>query len=175
MLIINVNDYRPLAEKAVLAITRNVFPGFFSKDDIDDLVSTVVTRMWEKRDQYDESRGTVSAWVNAIARNAVLDAHKQEIRRRSLFSSTPLGEQVDDDGDVVGFDPASSDETDARAIARDTERALRESASTGRNARLLNALIQGSDASEMAAAEHVSTAAIYTAVCHLRKRLRSGI
>ena len=175
MLNISEKDYWPQAERAVLAITRNIFAGFFSKDDINDLISTVVISMWEKRDQYDESRGTVSTWVNAIARNAILDAHKQEIRRRSRFSATQLGERVDEDGDVVGFDPASSDETDAQAIAHDTERALRESASQGRNARLLNALIQGSDASEMAAAEHVSTAAIYTAVCNLRKRLRSSI
>lgn len=164
-----------MAERAVLAFTRTVFTGFFSEDDIRDLVSDVVLRMWEKRGQYDESRGTVSAWVNAIARNAVLDASKREKRRRALFSSTPLGERVDDDGDVVGYDPAASDETDAQAIAHDTERALRESVPTGRNARLFEGLRLGYDAPELAETEGVSTPVIHTAVCRLRGRLRSAL
>jgi len=56
------------------AFTRNVFAGFFSEDDIDDLISEVVLRIWAKRERYDENRGTVNAWVNGIARNIVLDA-----------------------------------------------------------------------------------------------------
>ena len=162
-----------MAERAVLAFTRNVFAGFFSKDDIDDLISEVVLRMLAKRDQYDESRGTVAAWVNTIARNAVLDASKREKRRRSLFSWAPLEEGLDDDGYVVGIVPVASDETDAQAIAHDTERALRESVSRGRDGRLLNGLILGYDAAELAAAENVGTPVIHTAVCRLRRRLRS--
>ena len=146
MLNISEKDYRPLAERAVLAFTRKVFAGFFSKDDIDDLISEVVLRMWAKRERYDENRGAVSAWVNKIARNIVLDAAKREKRSRSLFS---------------------------QAIAHDTERALRASVSNGRDGRLLNGLILGYDAAELAAAENVGTPVIHTAVCRLRGRLRS--
>ena len=173
MLNISEKDYRPLAERAVLAFTGRVFAGFFSKEDINELVSDVVVRMWDKRDRYDESRGTVSTWVNTIARNTVLDASKREKRRRSLFSSAPLEQGLDDDGDVVGIVPVASDETDAQAIAHDTERALRESASTGRDGRLLEGLILGYDASELAAAEGVEAPVIHTAVSRLRRRLRS--
>ena len=173
MLNISEKDYRPLAERAVLAFTRNVFAGFFSKDDIDDLISEVVLRMWAKRERYDENRGTVNAWVNKIARNIVLDAAKREKRSRSLFSSATLEEGLDDEGNVVGIVPVASDETDAQAIAHDTERALRAAVSNGRDGRLLNGLILGYDAAELAAAENVETPVIHTAVCRLRGRLRS--
>ena len=172
MLNINEKDYRPLAERAVLAFTRKVFAGFFSKDDIDDLISEVVLRMWTKRERYDENRGAVSTWVNKIARNIVLDAAKREKRSRSLFSSATLEEGLDDDN-VVGIVPVASDETDAQAIAHDTERALRASVSNGRDGRLLNGLILGYNAAELAAAENVGTPVIHTAVCRLRGRLRS--
>ena len=174
MLNISEKDYRPLAEKAVCAYTRNVFSGFFSEDDLNDLISDVVSRMWEKRAQYEESLGTVQAWVGKIARNMVLDTVKSEKRRRSLFSSAPLVERVDEDGDAVGFVPVAVDETDEVAIVHDTERALRESVSDGRETRLLNGLIQGCTATELAAAENVDTPVIHTAVCRLRKRLRSA-
>ena len=117
MLNISEKDYRPLAERAVLAFTRKVFAGFFSKDDIDDLISEVVLRMWAKRERYDENRGAVSAWVNKTARNIVLDAAKREKRSRSLFSSATLVEGLDDDGNVVGIVPVASDETDACSTA----------------------------------------------------------
>lgn len=175
MLNISEKDYWPMAERAVLAYTRNVLAGLFSKDDIQDLVSEVVLRMWANRDRYDESRGTVAAWVYTIARNVVLDASKREKRRRALFSSVPLGEGLDNDGEVVGFDPAASDETDAQAIARDTERVLRGSVSGGRDSRLLGGLILGCDSSTLAAAEGVDTPVIHTAVCRLRGRLRSTL
>ena len=173
MLNISEKDYRPLAERAVLAFTRKVFAGFFSKDDIDDLISEVVLRMWAKRERYDENRGTVNAWVNKIARNIVLDAAKREKRSRALSSSATSDEGLDDDGNVVGIVPVASDETDAQAIAHDTERALRASVSNGRDGRLLNGLILGYDAAELAAAENVGTPVIHTAVCRLRGRLRS--
>ena len=175
MLNISEKDYWPLAKRAVTAFTRNYFNGFFSQDDLNDLISDVVSRMWEKRSQYDESRGAVSTWVGTIAKNVVLDAAKKEKRRRSLFSSAPLVERVDEDGDALGFVPVASDETDAQAIAHDTERALRQSAPAGRDTRLLDGMIQGRDDSELAAAEGVGTGVIHTAKSRLRKRLRSEI
>lgn len=175
MLKIDEREYQPLANHAVRYYTGRVFARFFSEDDIKDLVEEVVLRMWSGRDRYDESRGTVSAWVGTISRNVVLDAVKREKRRRSLFNPAPLVEQSDEEGDVVGFVPVASDETDAETVARDTERVFRESVPSGRKARLLDGLIQGCDASEMAAAENVSTAAIYTAVCNLRKQLKVAV
>ena len=173
MLNISEKDYRPLAERAILAFTRKVFAGFFSEDEIDDLISEVVLRMWAKRERFDENRGTVNAWVYKIARNIVLDAAKREKRSRSLFSSATLEEGLDDEGNVVGIVPVASDETDAQAIAHDTERAFRAVVSKGRDGRLLNGLILGYDAAELAAAENVGTPVIHTAVCRLRGRLRS--
>ena len=175
MLTISEKDYRPVAEKAVCAYTRNVFPGFFSKDDLDDLISLVVTRMWAKRDHYDETLGPVSAWVGKIAKNIVLDAVKSEKRRRSLFSSAPLVERVDEDGDPVGFVPVSSVETDAQAIAHDTERILRSSVKGEKQKRLFNGLANGLDSAELAEIEGVAPSKIYTPVSRLRSSLRLTI
>lgn len=50
-------------------------------------------------------------------------------------------ERVDEDGNAVGVVQVAGDETDALAIAHDTERVLRESVSAGRGTRLLNGLL----------------------------------
>lgn len=172
MLNISEKTYWPEAESAVKAYSRRAFANYFSEDALDDITAVVVTRMYEKRDQYDESRGTVTAWVGMIARNAVLDAYRAETRRRAFFSSACLVEMTDDDGDVVNYVPAAPDETDAWLIVRDTERALRCAATTERDKRILDGMIQGRDSSELATAEGVETSRIYTPVHHLRERLR---
>ena len=84
-------------------------------------------------------------------------------------------ERVDEDGDAVGFVPIAADQTDSMVIVHDTERALRESVSDGRETRLLNGLIQGCAATELSEAENVGAPVIHTAVCRLRKRLRSTV
>lgn len=174
MLKINEKDYWPLAERAVRAYTRNVIRGFFSEDDIMQLIIDVATRIWEKRDRYDESLGTVSAWVGKIAKNIVLDTVKSEKRRRSLFSSAPVVERVDEDGDPVGFVPVAADETDAQAIAHDTERFLRSSVKSDRQKRLFNGLAGGLDSAELAEIEGVEPSKIYTPVSRLRSVLRKS-
>lgn len=50
-------------------------------------------------------------------------------------------ERVDEDGNAVGFVQVAGKETDALAIANDTERVIRESVSAGRGTRLLNGLL----------------------------------
>ncbi len=174
MLEINEIEYIPLAEKAVKSFARNCFASYFSEEDLNDISQDVSAKMWEKRYQYDESRGTVTSWVGMIAHNAVLDAYKREQRRRSRFSSAPLEERIDENGDVCNFVPAASDETDAWLIANDTERHFRNSVTTERNGRLLDELINDYSRDEMAEMENVSTSAIYTAVHHLRRRLNSA-
>ncbi len=174
MLTISEKDYWTVAEKAVCTYTRNVFPGFFSKDDLDDLISLVVSRMWEKRDRYDKRLGTVSAWVGKIAKNIVLDAVKSEKRRRSLFSSVPLVERVDEDGDPVGFVPVSSVETDAQAIAHDTERILRSSVKGDKKQRLFKGLANGYNSADLAEIKGVEPSEVYTPVSRLRSDLRKS-
>lgn len=174
MLKINENQYLPLAEKAVKSFALTAFPGFFSEDDLQDLISEVVLRMLVSGERYDSRLGSVSVWVGTIARNMVLDAARKESRRRRAYSSIAPGDRVDEDGDIVGFDPAAADETDAMVIALDTGRALRGAVTTERDRRLLNGLILGYDTSELAAMEGAETGSIYTAVCRLRRKLRSA-
>lgn len=168
------SDYRPLAEKAVKSIARKLYADFFQEDHLDDLVSDVVLRMWSYRDRYDGDRGSVSTWVGTIARNVVIDAHGSELRRRCLFSSRPLDERTNKDGDVLGYVPMAGDRTDDRIIALDAERAFRGAVSSEREGRLLDGLIHGYDAAALAEAEGIKPSMVHTAVCRLRKRLRSA-
>lgn len=174
MLNIDFKDYWPTAEKAVKSFANTVFPGFFSEAELDELVGDVVERMWKYREKYDGNKSSVATWVSVIARNIILTAAEKESRRRSLFSSMPLGEREDENGDVLGFVPVAGDETDADLLGDDTERAFRESLSLPRDRRLFDLLVAGYDAAEMAESEHVNINAIYTALCHLRKRLHNA-
>ena len=173
MLQISSKDYRPLAEKAVKYYARTLFSGYFSKEQLEDIISDVVAKMWAKRAQYDENRGAVSTWVGIIALSAVIDAANAEKRRRERFSSAPLVEDMNEDGDVVNYVPMTNEQADDWLIANDTERRFRNSITSERDLRLLEALLNDSSREELAAAEGVSMSAIYGALHHLRKRLRS--
>ena len=85
-------------------------------------------------------------------------------------------ERVDEDGNAVGFVPVAGDETDALAIAHDTERVLRESVSAGRGTRLLNGLLN--DLPRLLQPRRggeVGKPTVQTAKCRLNKRLRAEI
>ena len=174
MLKINEKQYLPLAEKAVKSFALAVYPGFFTEEDLQDLISEVVVRMLVSGERYDSRLGSVSTWVGTIARNMVLDVARKESRRRRVYSTMSLGNRLDDNGDIVGLDPSVAEETDARVIAADTERTLRNAVTSERDHRLLNGLILGYDTSEMAAREGVKRGSIYVSVCRLRKKLRSA-
>ena len=174
MLKINEKDYRSLAEKAVCAYTHNVFFGFFSENDLNDLISDVVTRMWVKREQYDESLGTVSAWVGKIAKNMVLDTVNSEKRRRSLFSGVSLVERVNEDGDPMGLVPVASDETDSQVIAQDTARLRGSFVKGDKQRRLFKGLAVGLDSVGLAEIEGVMPTKIYMPVSRLRSDLRKS-
>ena len=160
-------------KKAVKSFALSVYPGFFTEDDLQDLISEVVLRMLVSGERYDSKRASVPTWVGTIARNMVLDAARKEVRRRRVYSSMPLGDRVEADGDTVGLDPSAAVETDSGVIASDTVRAFRNVVTSERDHRLLNGLLQGYDASELAAQEGVKIGSIYVAVSRLRKILRS--
>lgn len=63
-------EYRPVAAKAAHSVLAH-------RDDIDDLVSEIMCRMWEKRGQYDPS-WSVSTWVYRMAKNAAIDIKRRE-------------------------------------------------------------------------------------------------
>ena len=89
---IDIKDYRTQAAKAVRSYVNSHFGGFFSEDDIQDIISEVVKRMWKARDTFDPSRKFFS-WLWKISQNAVSRNGKSCLRRtackrnRRLFKS----------------------------------------------------------------------------------------
>ena len=56
--------------------------------DAEECVSDVWMSMWEKAERFDESRGSLTTYLTAVARNAALNAAKAAARR----TSEPLSE-----------------------------------------------------------------------------------
>ena len=77
-------DYRTLAAKAVHGFVNKKFSGFFSEEEVEDLVSEVVMKMWKGRNAFDPSKGKVFTWVWTIAKNVVLDEAVREANRKSV-------------------------------------------------------------------------------------------
>ena len=84
-------------------------------------------------------------------------------------------ERVDEDGNAVGFVQVAGKETDALAIANDTERVIRESVSAGRGTRLLNGLLNDLPRLLQPRGGEVGTPTVQTAKCRRNKRLRAEI
>lgn len=59
--------------------------------DVEDALSDCYIQVWERRSQYDASRGTVVGWIVIIARSRALDI----VRRRRL-TSPDVDKQADD-------------------------------------------------------------------------------
>ncbi len=81
----------------------------------EDLVQDVMTTVWRKAELYDPAKGSVSAWIYAIARNARID----RLRRKS---SQPY-EDVET-LDLAADQPDGEDELNASQIAERVSEAL---------------------------------------------------
>lgn len=81
----------------------------------EDLVQDVMTTVWRKAELYDPSKGSVSAWIYAVARNARID----RLRRKS---SQPY-EDVET-LDLAADQPDGEDELNASQIAERVSEAL---------------------------------------------------
>jgi len=77
--------YNPLIRKIVTRILNN----FGQSGDIDDCVNTVFLDIMEKLQQYNETRGSMAAFVAIIARSAAINYCKGNMRR--------TGELIGDD------------------------------------------------------------------------------
>ncbi len=62
-----------------------------SKEEAEDVVSTIVMQAYAKLEQFDEVRGNLSQWMSGIARHAVQDYWR---RRRPEVALEPLEEML---------------------------------------------------------------------------------
>lgn len=102
------------AGPALLAMTR-LASRLAPHADADDVVQDALTRAWQKRHQYDESRGSATTWLLAI----VADQARASRRTRDRWL------RVVDDSAQVPETPVEASNPDVdleRAIARLAER-----------------------------------------------------
>lgn len=82
-----VRNYAPSIRNWLLKLPYGI-----SRDDAEDIVCEAIARLWEKRDQYDDSKGSLRSYLFKIAKNLVLDRPKT-----SRFKTMCLERQVSDE------------------------------------------------------------------------------
>ena len=162
---IQPKDYRTVAAKAVRSYVSKHFSGFFSSDDIEDLVSDVVMRIWGGRESFDPEKGKEFSWIWTIAKNVVKDAADAKMNR-SFISGAMDEAAVHKMESMVGADYADRNVLNDE-MADDLLGRLRQE----RDKRILLYLMQDMEAEEIARREDISLSAVYMAVFHVRKRL----
>ena len=59
-------------------------------EDMEECVADVFIDLWEPPQKYDESRGSLKAWLSVIARNKAIDRYRQKTKIQTI----PLEETV---------------------------------------------------------------------------------
>ena len=59
-------------------------------EDMEEYVADVFIDLWEHPQKYDESRGSLKAWLSVIARNKAIDRYRQKTKIQTI----PLEETV---------------------------------------------------------------------------------
>ena len=83
------NNFYEKYNPTVKSIVANILKQANQSQDIDDCVNTVFVSLMEKLQQYNETRGSMAAFVIIIARSTALDYRRNNIRKG--------GELVSDD------------------------------------------------------------------------------
>lgn len=158
----NSAELRPMATKAVVSYIGKCFAGRFTQEDIEDIVSDVVMKAWDKRGSYDPVKGTLFSWIWKIGRNTVLDAVAAKERRRGIM--------VDIDA-VSARAILSAEHADDELIRDDIETGFLERLKSERDRRIYDYLQLGLGDKDIAKREGITDNAAALAVYHLRKKL----
>ena len=105
---VNENFYYKY-ESQIRAIVSNILIYANQPNDVDDCVNSVFLEIMEKLRQYNESRGSMGAFVAVIARSAALDYCKKNTRKYAEL----IG---DDKLDFLSSPMGYQDETEARLL-----------------------------------------------------------
>lgn len=98
----------------------------FTDEDLEDVVCEAIRRLWEKRDEYDESKGSVKRFLYVIANNVAKDILKsgwQKLQKKREFcTDVPLEELAiiypGEDEEEVSLDYGSQFNVDLREIIK---------------------------------------------------------
>lgn len=160
----NPADCWPMATAAVKSILKDRYTGVFTKEDIEDIISLVVTKMWAARGSFDPAKGKLFSWVWRIARNVILDTVNDIIHKSAVS-----GDIEKASGEVYRLPFAGK--ADDELVCNDTVEAFHTSLVIARDKRILFYLIDGLGNDEIAKREGISPNAAGLAVFHLRKKL----
>ena len=165
MLSIDPKEYRSAAAKAVRSIVSSKFAGFFPEAELEDIVSDVVTRMWNSRASFDPTKGKEFTWIWTIAKNVVNDAVMAKHRRENIGGS--WSEEVEEAAKRMTAD----DRTDGELLRTEFVENLYGQLRQERDRRLLLYLAQDMEYEEIARREGLTLPATYMAIFHMRQRL----
>lgn len=168
---ISATEMVELANKAVRSYVGKRFPKFFSNEDVQDLVQDAISRMWERRDTFDPSKGNDFAWAWTISKNKVLDAAASKARRAGVFEHFEDGEiptdcqpyMVDADDYTADRDLLYEEHVDEMFNALRSER----------DKLLLAWTMDGLDAKEISERLELPLSTVYMAKYHMRERLKA--
>ena len=77
-----LRQYGPLLRYVIGGVLRDA-------QDAEDCYSEVSLALWQKQEAFDPEKGSLSAWLTAIARNTALNHLKARIRREKHQSEEP--------------------------------------------------------------------------------------
>ena len=72
------------------SIVEAVLSQVGTTEDMEECVADVFIDLWEHPQKYDESRGSLKAWLSVIARNKAIDRYRQKTKIQTI----PLEETV---------------------------------------------------------------------------------
>ena len=155
----------PTATTVVAAIIGKSFAKSFSREDVEDIVSVVVTKMWAARESYDPSLGKLFTWAWKIAYRVIIDALDAKNRRRALFCD-PKGPNG-----VFALPIPDYSKADDELIFDDIVELFYDKLKSARDKRILLYLLDGLDNKEIAEREGITASAAAMAVFHVRQKL----
>lgn len=112
-------QYAPSLEKAI----GGKYPSF-SPQDLEDIVCEAIKRLWGKRDEYDDAKGSISGLLYRIADNIAKDIlksgwHKLESKRESFYEDS-LEDIMDTKGETEsGPEPSNNYDSKLNRDLRD--------------------------------------------------------
>lgn len=163
---LNPADFWPTATKAVASYIGKRYSGVFTADDIDDIIATVVTKMWEARASFDPAKGQFFSWVWRIAQNCILDAVDAKFKRLGISGD------IEKVGGGIYRLPDSQCTADNQLFCDDRLDYYLGELKSERDKRFLLYLADGLDSDEIAKREDIPVKQVYVVVCRLRQRLR---
>lgn len=137
----------------VYAIVYSKLGRVLAADDIEDFVSLVFSRVYEKRGEIDLSRGSLKGWLSTLSKRMSIDAYR---RQRARVQTEPLtDEQAERLRDGSDLAEEAERKLDGQALAAALQRLERQDREV-----LVRRYYYGQKAADVARAMHMTEAAV---------------